>query len=243
MLSVVWWAHALAWLMVGDLADPDTDRFSHPCTHTPFALTHTHPIHHRGLRLTYNFWRKGGYAPGGEDYRWVRVREDMVEPWGPWAWPLFNVLFIAIFQNLLLLLIACPAYVAWVHRKDSPRMDTTGFTWDMVFVTLFALFLLVETVADEQQWRFQQAKKAAMSRRPVRAAARRASLASATGKARVAAKEGAAAPLLEGELLDGFCQSGLFRFRCGGGGGGGGRWWWCLCVLSCSASGISHTQT
>lgn len=172
---------------------------------------------HRGLRLTWNFLRKGGYAPGGEDYRWKHVKEEMIEPWGPWAWPLFNLLFIAAAQNLLLLLIACPAYVAWVHRKDAPA--ALG-GWDYACVALFALFLLVEAAADEQQWRFQQAKKAALSRRPVRAAARRASLASATGKARVAAKTGEATPLLEGELLDGFCQSGLFRFRCGGVDGG-----------------------
>ena len=29
-----------------------------------------------GLRLTYNFWRKGGYTSGsGEDYRWIYIRK------------------------------------------------------------------------------------------------------------------------------------------------------------------------
>lgn len=32
-----------------------------------------------GLRLTYNFWRKGGYAKGGEDYRWAYLRKN----WNP----------------------------------------------------------------------------------------------------------------------------------------------------------------
>jgi len=27
-----------------------------------------------GIRLTYNYARKGGYAKGGEDYRWVYIR-------------------------------------------------------------------------------------------------------------------------------------------------------------------------
>lgn len=27
-----------------------------------------------GLRLTYNYYRKGGYAKGGEDYRWAYIR-------------------------------------------------------------------------------------------------------------------------------------------------------------------------
>ena len=30
-----------------------------------------------------NFWRKGGFAPGGEDYRWAILRERMP----PWATP------------------------------------------------------------------------------------------------------------------------------------------------------------
>ena len=30
-----------------------------------------------GVRLTYNFARKGGYKKGGEDYRWAHVREQM----------------------------------------------------------------------------------------------------------------------------------------------------------------------
>jgi steroid 5-alpha reductase family enzyme len=29
-----------------------------------------------GLRLTYNFWRKGGYKKGGEDYRWAYIRKN-----------------------------------------------------------------------------------------------------------------------------------------------------------------------
>ena len=27
-----------------------------------------------GVRLTYNFARKGGYKPGGEDYRWEEIQ-------------------------------------------------------------------------------------------------------------------------------------------------------------------------
>lgn len=29
-----------------------------------------------GLRLTYNFWRKGGYTSVGEDYRWAYIRKN-----------------------------------------------------------------------------------------------------------------------------------------------------------------------
>src|SRR5437899_6824186 len=38
-----------------------------------------------GLRLTFNFARKGGYASGGEDYRWAVLRGRLA----PWQFQLF----------------------------------------------------------------------------------------------------------------------------------------------------------
>src|SRR6478735_12500909 len=52
-----------------------------------------------GIRLTYNFARKGGYRAGGEDYRWAVLRERM----SPTAYQLFNLFFISIYQNALIL--------------------------------------------------------------------------------------------------------------------------------------------
>ncbi len=41
------------------------------------------------LRLTYNFFIKGGFS-GGEDYRWAVIRR-----WYPgWRWEIFNLVFI-----------------------------------------------------------------------------------------------------------------------------------------------------
>ncbi|GAA5207279.1 DUF1295 domain-containing protein [Microbacterium kyungheense] len=102
-----------------------------------------------GARLTYNFARKGGYT-GMEDYRWAILRGRMTR----WQFQLFNLFFIVLFQSALLVLISLPAYIAWQH--PSPF---TG--WDAVFSALFIAFLIGETVADQQQWRFHQAKKAA----------------------------------------------------------------------------------
>jgi steroid 5-alpha reductase family enzyme len=107
-----------------------------------------------GLRLTFNFARKGGYAPGGEDYRWAVVRGRM----HPVVYQVFNVLFIAGFQNALLLGLALPAWVA----TQGPRAPL-GPT-DHALVALFLLFLVGEAVADEQQWRFQTDKKARQAR-------------------------------------------------------------------------------
>ena len=40
-----------------------------------------------GARLTFNFARKGGYAKGGEDYRWAVLRGRIPG----WRWQLFNL--------------------------------------------------------------------------------------------------------------------------------------------------------
>ncbi|MGN6221247.1 MAG: DUF1295 domain-containing protein, partial [Microbacterium sp.] len=102
-----------------------------------------------GARLTFNFARKGGYT-GMEDYRWAILRGRMTG----WQFQLFNLFFIVLYQSALLVLITLPAYIAWQH--PSPFNG-----WDAVFAALFVAFLVGETVADQQQWRFHQAKKAA----------------------------------------------------------------------------------
>jgi steroid 5-alpha reductase family enzyme len=102
-----------------------------------------------GARLTFNFARKGGYARGGEDYRWAVLRGRL----SGWQFQLFNLFFITIYQNLLLLLISLPGYAALRHRG--------GFgVADVLATVLFLAFLTGETIADQQQWDFQQWKKA-----------------------------------------------------------------------------------
>ncbi|QPE04005.1 DUF1295 domain-containing protein [Microbacterium schleiferi] len=102
-----------------------------------------------GARLTFNFARKGGYT-GMEDYRWAILRGRMA----PWQFQLFNIFFIVLYQNALLVLISLPALIAW--------QNPTPFTgWDAAFAVLFALFLIGEFIADQQQWDFHKAKQAA----------------------------------------------------------------------------------
>ena len=124
----------LAWL--AGWADPRLDLM--------FALTALW-----GARLTFNFWRKGGYAAGGEDYRWAVLRERL----GPAGFQVFNATFISPYQHLLLLLIALPAYTAWQHQ-------TALGPADVVLATLFLVFLAGETIADQQQWEFHTDKVA-----------------------------------------------------------------------------------
>lgn len=101
-----------------------------------------------GVRLTFNFARKGGYT-GMEDYRWAVLRGRMK----PWQFQLFNLIFITIYQNIILLLIALPAFTA--------RENRTPFTpLDLALAIAFVAFTVGETVADQQQWNFHRYKKA-----------------------------------------------------------------------------------
>ncbi|MFT4210689.1 MAG: DUF1295 domain-containing protein [Microbacterium sp.] len=102
-----------------------------------------------GARLTFNFARKGGYT-GMEDYRWAILRQRM----RPWQFQLFNVFFIVLYQNALLVLITLPTLVALQH-------PTPFGAWDVLFTVLFLVFLLGELAADQQQWDFHRAKRRA----------------------------------------------------------------------------------
>eukprot|EP00294_Goniomonas_avonlea_P001479 CAMPEP_0114550722 /NCGR_PEP_ID=MMETSP0114-20121206/6220_1 /TAXON_ID=31324 /ORGANISM="Goniomonas sp, Strain m" /LENGTH=306 /DNA_ID=CAMNT_0001735505 /DNA_START=12 /DNA_END=928 /DNA_ORIENTATION=- len=99
-----------------------------------------------GLRLTFNFWRRGGYS-GDEDYRWPVLRKML----HPLLFQLLNLLFIGTYQHLLLYLIVLPASVAYNASLSWNHLDT-------VAASLFTFFVLFETIADQQQYTFQTEK-------------------------------------------------------------------------------------
>lgn len=107
-----------------------------------------------GARLTYNFAKKGAYSikfwAGEEDYRWIILRENkFFKP--HWKWALFNLFFISIFQNVLILLTTLPAVAAMTSTK--------GFNYfDIIAIVYMAGAITLETIADKQQWDFQSKK-------------------------------------------------------------------------------------
>ncbi len=109
-----------------------------------------------GLRLSYNFYRKGGYSiipwKGEEDYRWKILRESPALK-GRLRFGLFNLFFISFYQNLLILLFSTPFLMAALYH-DTPM----GVT-DLVAAVLMLTFIITETIADNQQYRFQTAKR------------------------------------------------------------------------------------
>ncbi len=107
-----------------------------------------------GIRLTVNFARKGAYNikfwTGVEDYRWAVVR---AKPFfrNKFAWAAFDLLFISMYQNLLVLAICFPALACMESTKPFGAFDVIAAVFSV-------LFLVLETVSDEYQWKFYQKK-------------------------------------------------------------------------------------
>lgn len=108
-----------------------------------------------GIRLTFNFARKGAYSikfwTGEEDYRWILLRKKKGFD-NRFVWATFDFFFISIYQNALVLAICLPSLAV---------MDSTTAinAWDILAMVFSVLFLVVETIADEEQWVFQETKK------------------------------------------------------------------------------------
>jgi len=103
-----------------------------------------------GLRLSFNFARKGGYT-GTEDYRWGVLRGKIKNPF---LWQLFNLFFISSYQIGMFILFTWPVY----------GVIKTGNDFSIFFYISAALafiFICIETAADQTQWNFHIAKKAA----------------------------------------------------------------------------------
>ncbi|KAG0263555.1 hypothetical protein BG011_008619 [Mortierella polycephala] len=153
-----------------------------------------------GFRLTYNFYRKGGYAIDSEDYRWPYLGSKI--PAG--AWLIFNIVFISLYQNLLLVAITVPVYTAW----RASLIEITPLNWiDALATFLFLSALTLETIADQQQWKFQEAKKKAISNKEV----------------------------LSGDFKRGFLTNGLFKYSRHPNFFGEMSIWWSVYLFSVAA--------
>jgi len=147
-----------------------------------------------GIRLTYNFSRRGGYKfphfwEGDEDYRWQYLMGKVSLPCHPLrsssndqqhqrfndlvallnkhkiGWSLFNFFFISLYQNVLLLLVVTPAMVAHLvatkcsnhqHQQHDQYYSPSSLNqWDWIGCLVFLSFVVVESIADNQQQQFQ----------------------------------------------------------------------------------------
>lgn len=107
-----------------------------------------------GIRLTYNFSRRGAYRwkfwSGEEDYRWKVLRKEPMFN-TRLKWGLFNLFFISLYQNTLVLLFTLPAVLA--AGSNNPL----GM-WDIVIALGMLAAIVTEGIADQQQWNYQSEK-------------------------------------------------------------------------------------
>lgn len=109
-----------------------------------------------GLRLSFNFGRKGGYNiipwKGEEDYRW-KIMQQHPDLKGRLRFGIFNLFFISLFQHFLILLFCAPLLLAAGNRSTELTLI------DKTAACLMLLFIVIETIADNQQYSFQKLKK------------------------------------------------------------------------------------
>ena len=108
-----------------------------------------------GVRLTLNFARRGGFSiyfwKGEEDYRWVEVRKAIPVLSNRVAWGLFNLFFICLYQMGLIFLFTLPILATWQGSEP--------IYWaDYIIGSLMLLFIIIETISDQQQYDFQTEK-------------------------------------------------------------------------------------
>lgn len=113
-----------------------------------------------GVRLTYNFGRRGAYKlkfwEGHEDYRWDVLRKKPFLQ-NRFTWTIFNLGFISLYQNTLIWLFTLPAVM--VFQSDSQQL-TMG---DYILAIVYIGFVVLETIADQQQWNYQNEKHRRMN--------------------------------------------------------------------------------
>ncbi len=108
-----------------------------------------------GARLTFNFARRGAYTwkfwAGEEDYRWEVLRKRPGFN-NRLVWMLFDLFFICAYQNTLIFLFTLP-----VLASLSDNAGALGIM-DYLLAAVFLTFVIIEFVADQQQYDFQTEK-------------------------------------------------------------------------------------
>ncbi|KAL5504060.1 hypothetical protein ACEPAH_8133 [Sanghuangporus vaninii] len=103
------------------------------------------------FRLSYNTWRRGLFSLREEDYRWEVLRAKVPK----WLFQVVNLVFIAIIQNILLFLLALPTHNAVIVEPVHRGLKLSDYVLAFLSITT----LIIEFVADNQQYSYQTHKR------------------------------------------------------------------------------------
>lgn len=108
-----------------------------------------------GIRLSYNFYRKGGYNmliwKGEEDYRWSILRQQPLLKGIRFS--IFNLLFISVYQLALITFFCTPLLLAAKYT------DVPLNILDYIASLFMLVFISIETLSDNQLYSFHQQKQ------------------------------------------------------------------------------------
>ncbi|KAK0469937.1 uncharacterized protein EV420DRAFT_1298248 [Desarmillaria tabescens] len=100
-------------------------------------------------RLSYNTYRRGLFNLKDEDYRWAVLRTQLPV----WLFQITNFVFISGIQNILLLSLGIPTYIAAVQQPHKDLVPS-----DVVLALSSLVILCIEFTADNQQYAFHAYK-------------------------------------------------------------------------------------
>ncbi|KAG8969110.1 hypothetical protein FRC03_004425 [Tulasnella sp. 419] len=101
------------------------------------------------MRLSFNTWRRGLFSLRDEDYRWAILRKHIPGV----LYQIFNLGFIAIIQNILLLSLSLPVYAATIQPRGPLGLS------DFLLAGVGLMTVATEFIADNQQWTYQNFKR------------------------------------------------------------------------------------
>lgn len=174
------------------------------------------------IRLAYNAFRRGYYSYGSLDYRYPWLRENIIT--NTCMFVLVYAFACCGFMTFLLSTISFPLYFAWLSRGLSPN-----FTFIDVIATAGMLgCILLEAIADNQQYHFQVMKAAWLQ--------------PATSSQTDQPTPASIQPLLP-DMRDGFLQSGLFSYCRHPNYFAEISFWWFFYLFSISTSSLYFNWT
>lgn len=138
-----------------------------------------------GARLTFNAARRGYYSPGFLDHRYTWLRRHVLP--NHLLFCLAYAILICYCMTFLLTLASSPLYIVWLFRGTPLNF------FDLLATFLTLSFILLETLADNQQAAFQARKRRWKALTPLEREQR--------------ARQGH-----DWEERDGFVQTGLFAW-------------------------------
>ena len=175
------------------------------------------------FRLTFNAARRGFYTPGFVDYRYAWLQQHIIR--NKFLFCICYVFLSCTYFSFMLALAASPLYFAWVARGK------ISLSWlDIVATISMCCSLLLQTIADNQQHRFQRSKREYITKKTKSE--------NESVNADIDKEVLFHNSISTDELKDGFLQSGVFAWSRHPNFFAEMAVWWSFYLFSVAASGI-----